>query len=194
LTILDLVAGRRGHFRLESGHHGPRWLDLDSLFVDPVRIAPFVETLAERLRPFNASIICGPLIGGAFLAQLVAVRMGVRFCFTERFVESSSTDLYPVRYSLPPSLRSQIKGARVAIVDDIMSAGSALRGTQRDLQEHGATTVVAGALLVLGTIGADHFTHAEIPVVALAHEPYEIWAPDVCPLCAAGEPLEKPVG
>ena len=30
-TFLGLVSGRRGHFRLESGHHGGLWLNLDPL-------------------------------------------------------------------------------------------------------------------------------------------------------------------
>ena len=71
-SILKLVSARRGHFRLESGHHSDLWLDLDSLFADAEAVDPFVAALSDALRPYNASLICGPLIGGAFLAQLVA--------------------------------------------------------------------------------------------------------------------------
>jgi len=31
-AFMKLVDGRRGHFRLESGHHSGLWLDLDPLF------------------------------------------------------------------------------------------------------------------------------------------------------------------
>jgi orotate phosphoribosyltransferase len=37
-AFLDLVAARHGHFRLESGHHGRLWLDLDSLFAESGRL------------------------------------------------------------------------------------------------------------------------------------------------------------
>jgi len=71
-----------------------------------------------------------------------------------------------------------------------MSAGSALRGTYVDLQAHGATCVVAGALLVLGSTGAGFFAGQGVPVKAAAHRDFELWEPARCPLCAAGVPLE----
>nr|MBA3259831.1 hypothetical protein [Gemmatimonadales bacterium] len=67
-AFLELAAGRRGHFRLESGHHGGLWLDLDALFADSLRIEPFVAALTDALRAYDVAVVCGPLLGGAFLA------------------------------------------------------------------------------------------------------------------------------
>ena len=72
-----------------------------------------------------------------------------------------------------------------------MSAGSALRGTYAELQSHGATPVVAGALLILGSTGAKYFAEHGVTVEAVAREDYELWLPDDCPLCAAGLPIEE---
>ena len=72
-----------------------------------------------------------------------------------------------------------------------MSAGSALRGTFLELQSVGAMPVVAGALLVLGSQGTDLFARLGVPVEAAARREYELWAPDACPLCAAGATLEE---
>ena len=80
------------------------------------------------------------------------------------------------------------------MVDDVMSAGSALRGTHAELLSHGAVPVVAGALLALGTAGADFFAANGVAVVAVARDDYDIWFPDACPLCAAGVPLEDVAG
>jgi orotate phosphoribosyltransferase len=190
--ILDLVQRRRGHFRLESGHHGGVWFDLDPLFASPRRIAPFVAALAAALRPHDASVICGPLLGGAFLAQLVARELQLDFCFTQRVLPRDAGGLYRARYVLPPSLVPHVRGRRVAMVDDVMSAGSALRGTGAELEAHGAVPAVAGALLVLGSTGADFFAGRGIPIEAATRESYELWTPAACPLCAAGAPLEDP--
>ena len=46
--LFELLSVQRGHFVLESGHHGNLWLDLDSLFVRPARLAPFARDLAQR--------------------------------------------------------------------------------------------------------------------------------------------------
>ena len=189
-AFLALVAGRRGHFRLESGHHGGLWLDLDPLFAEPGRVTPFVAALAAAIRPYDVSAVCGPLLGGAFLAQLVAHALGAEFWFTERVMPGDAVGLYRARYLLPSALAPRVHGKRVAMVDDVMSAGSALRGTLAELRAHGAEPVVAGALLVLGTAGVDYFDEQRVAVEAVCRDAYDLWLPDVCPLCAAGAPIE----
>jgi orotate phosphoribosyltransferase len=188
--FLDLVGGRQGHFGLESGHHSRLWLDLGSLFADPRPIEPFVTGLTEAIRRHDVSGVCGPLIGGAFLAQLLAQRLAVEFYFAEREMPADPRGLYRARYRVPAALAARVRGKRLAIVDDVMSAGSALRGTYADLRAHGATCVVAGALLVLGSTGAGFFAGEGIPVEAPARRDFELWEPARCPLCAAGMPLE----
>jgi orotate phosphoribosyltransferase len=189
-AILDIVSGRRGHFRLESGHHSALWLDLDPLFAEPHRIEPFVASLTGALRPYAADAVCGPLLGGAFLAQLLAHTLGVEFCFTERTLPSRADGLYQAQYHLPAALAARLSGRRVAIVDDVMSAASALRGTYAAVESCGAVTVAVGALLVLGSAGAGFFAERGLPVEAAARDDYQLWLPASCPLCAAGAPLE----
>jgi orotate phosphoribosyltransferase len=193
-AFLERVAGRQGHFRLESGHHGGLWLDLDPLFADPRRVDPFVAALAEAIRPYDVEVICGPLLGGAFLAQSVAAALGAGFAYTERLSTSGDDALYSARYRLPPALGRRLRGKRVALVDDVMSAGSALRGTFAEVEAHGGVPVVAGALLVLGSAGADYFAARGVAVQAVARDGYQLWAPADCPLCAAGVPLEDVAG
>lgn len=192
-AFLKLVAGRRGHFRLESGHHSDLWLDLDPLFADPRAVDPFVAALSGALVPHGASIICGPLLGGAFLAQLVARALGAEFCFTERVPAGQGEGLFRAEYRLPRAFALQVAGRRVAMVDDVMSAGSALRGTHAALLAHGAIPVAAGALLALGSTGADFFAQRGLAVVAVIRDRHTLWTPAECPLCVAGEALENPV-
>jgi orotate phosphoribosyltransferase len=186
----ELVSARRGHFRLESGYHGDLWLDLDPLFADPQKITPFVDSLTAQLRGYTIDAVCGPLLGGAFLAQLLAHSLGVKFLFTERVMPADSAGLFRASYRLPPGFASGLAGKRVAMVDDVMSAGSALRGTYTELREHGAIPVVAGALLVLGSTGADFFAQQQVAVEAVAREAYQLWLPVECPLCISRVPLE----
>jgi orotate phosphoribosyltransferase len=190
-AFLELVAGRRGHFQLESGHHSSLWLDLDPLFSEPRRIEPFIKALAQALVPYGVDAVCGPLLGGAFLAQLVARALDVEFSFTERVTPSGAAGLYQVRYRLPAALAGRLRGKRVAMVDDVMSAGSALRGTYAELQAHGAEPVVAGALSILGSAGNDYFVERGVGVEAVTRADYTLWLPAECPLCAAGETLEE---
>jgi len=190
-SFFELIAGRRGHFQLESGHHSELWFDLDALFAVPGQIDPLVKQLAESVRSYEVAAVCGPLLGGAFLAQLVAHSLNVDFCFTARVMPRDAGGLYPASYLLPPAFVARVSGRRIAMVDDVMSAGSALRGTYTELQRHGATPVVAGALMVLGTTGADIFAEQQVPVEAVVHEGYSLWLPSECPFCEAGTPSEN---
>src|SRR5262245_17485881 len=115
--IVGLLAGRRGHFLLESGHHGDLWLDLDGLFTRPTRVARFATELATRVAAQDTEAICGPLVGGAFLAEMIASCLDVEFVYAERSARSGG-GLYAVDYRLPSALRGAVRGKRVAIVDD----------------------------------------------------------------------------
>jgi orotate phosphoribosyltransferase len=190
-SFFELTAARRGHFQLESGHHSELWFDLDALFAVPGRITPFVNQLTESLRLYNVAAVCGPLLGGAFLAQLIAHALDVEFCFTERVMPGDAAGLYQASYLLPAAYSARVGGRRIAMVDDVMSAGSALRGTYNELKTHGAVPVVAGALMVLGTTGADFFAERQVAVEAVVREDYSLWLPSECPHCAAATPLEN---
>jgi orotate phosphoribosyltransferase len=190
-SFFELTSRRRGHFQLESGHHSELWFDLDALFAVPGRIDPFVLQLTNSIRAHKVAAVCGPLLGGAFLAQLVAQKLEVEFCFTERVLPRDASGLYRASYRLPPALKARVSGRRLAIVDDVMSAGSALRGTYSELKAHGALPVVAGALMVLGNTGAAFFATKKVAVEAVVRQDYSLWLPSACPLCKAGTPLEN---
>ncbi len=188
--LLSLIAARNGHFRLESGHHGTLWLDLDPLFVRPGHLRRFVAGLAGQLAKYGVEAVCGPLTGGAFLAQSVAAALAVEFYYTERAAPPQRDALYAVTYRLPDGLREMVRGKVVAVVDDVINAGSAVRGTIGELRACGARPVAAGALLVLGSAAASWCAGQNLPLETIARLPNEIWAPAECPLCAAGVPLE----
>lgn len=188
-SFYELVSSRRGHFRMESGLHSALWLDLDSLFADAKRVRPFVSALTGALGAYRPEVVCGPLLGGALLAQSVAAGVGAEFSFAER-AGTAGDGLYQARYRIPPALAKRVRGRRVAIVDDVISAGSSVRATYAELQSHGAEVVAVGALMLLGDRGAKFFAKERLPVEHVLREPFDTWdAPD-CPLCARGVALE----
>jgi orotate phosphoribosyltransferase len=190
--ILAALPARRGHFLLESGYHTDLWFTLDAVFVDPRKIAPLVAALADKLRPHGVSAVCGPLLGGAFLAQALASSLGAGFYYTEPGPASSDPGLFKAAYRLPSELGRRVRGERVAVVDDVISAGSSTRATIAALTAAGASTLVVGAFLFLGDTGVAHFANQGVPVENLGHRAFNLWKPADCPLCSAGPPLEDP--
>jgi len=190
-SLVDLMARRSGHFRFESGHHGDRWLEPDLLLQRPTALRPFAIALAQRLqRGERFEVVCGPLTGGAFLAQMVAEQCDVAFAFAERFAPPPSDALYQVRYRIPDALRDGLRGATVAIVNDVTNAGSAVRGTYEDLVACGARPVAFATLIVLGNWSANFAAEHDLALEALERLGNNLWTPEQCPLCAAGDPLQ----
>jgi orotate phosphoribosyltransferase len=189
--LVALLAGRRGHFQMESGYHSEQWFELDRVLTDRDRLRPFVSDLARRLAAHRLDAICGPMTGGAILAERIAGELGLIALHTERFEDPLATGLFPIRYVLPDAQRLRVRGLRVAIVDDAISAGSAVRGTHADLLACGATSVALGALYVFGGAAAQYAAEHHLALEALASLTYSLWKPDACPLCQSGIPFEK---
>ena len=189
--LLSMLSAKTGHFELESGHHGNLWLDLEPLFLRPNDLCPFVGELAQRLAGHECEAVCGPLIGGAFVAHSVASMLDVEFYFTEEMNSPRREGLFSVEYRLPASLRDSVRGKRIAIVSDVINAGSAVRGTTADLETCGAMVVAIGTLVVLGDSAAQFAADKNLPLHYVASLPNPLWTPAECPLCAAGVAVES---
>jgi len=184
-TLLQSVTALRGHFRYESGHHGDLWLDLEGLFVDARRTRGWVAALAGRVMACRPEFICGPLLGGAFVAHLLAAEIGAGFVFAERFASAAG----PVRYLIPASLRGLLSGKRVLLVDDAVNAGSALLSTLADLLNCGAELAGFASLLTLGEAAGQIARQQQVPFFTLVSLERGMWIPEECPLCRSGVPL-----
>lgn len=189
-AILQLLSPRTGHFLMESGHHGGRWLGLELLCRHPSAVEPLANALAERLAPLQVDSICGPLVEGAFVALMVATRLGCAFSYSQRFARPGATGLFPAGYRVPQMLRAGLCGQRIAIVNDVINAGSAVKGTFADLTACGAQVVAIASLLVLGDAAGRFAAEKQVALLCLAQMPNNLWTPETCPLCAAGVPLE----
>jgi orotate phosphoribosyltransferase len=191
--LIELLSVRKGHFRLESGHHGDLWLDLDLLFLRPAQLMPFVRDLAGRLSGHHVDAVCGPLTGGAFLAQTIASELDVEFCYSERSADPPAGARSGVDYRLPEPLRGAVRDRDVAIVDDVVNAGSAVRATMEDLRRCGANPVVVGSLLVLGRSAPTFISDSAISVSVecVARLASGLWTPSECPLCGSDVPLDE---
>lgn len=189
--LLALLAGRRGHFRMESGYHSELWFNLDKLFEDPVRLQPFVDDLAGRLAAHRIEAIVGPMTGGAKLAAMIGAKLNLESYHTERFDSPNATGLFPVRYLVPAAHRERLRAKRVAIVDDAISAGSAVKGTHADLLACGARPIFCSALIIFGDSAAKFAAEKSLRLESVVQMSFNMWLPADCPLCRAGIPTES---
>ncbi len=192
--VAELLPERKGHFIFESGHHGQVWLDLELLLLHPERVQPLAEALAARLRGYQPAVICGPLVEGAFVGLMVASSLRLPFSYSEPTRNPADPGLFPVSYPIPLPLRAELRGKRVAVVNDVINAGSAVRGTLSALKQCGAQPVAIGTLAVYGEAAGKLAAREAVPLETLASFQSRIWEPSACPLCAKGVPVLTPNG
>jgi len=92
------TCSRFGVVIFASSHYGEIWLDLDRLFANPRRIAPLARELAGRLSGHDVEAVVGPLVGGAFLAQMIAAELEAEFAYAEPQQAATGGGLYSVAY------------------------------------------------------------------------------------------------
>jgi orotate phosphoribosyltransferase len=191
--VLSLVHGRRGHFVYESGHHANLWFDLETLCLRPDALHPYITQLALQIARYQPQVICGPLVEGAYVALLVAQEMGCEFIYANRCAPSNAdaNSLFPIDYVIPDSLHAFACGRRVAIVNDMISVGSAVRGAYFHLKQLGSEIAVVAALTLCGDGFSAFAAENQLPVESLARVDSNVWAPDQCPLCAEHQPLQS---
>jgi len=191
--MIELARPRYGHFDLGTGYHGDVWLDLDALFLRPALLRPHVRVLSDQLREHRVDAVCGPMEGGAFLAYALAELMGVAFLPAYR-APAPETGAATTAYRLAQTGGDGegIAGWRVAIADDAVNAGTAVRACAGQLRDHAAVPVAVAALLAVGPANQVMAAALSVPFYSVDAVQSQAWLPEDCPLCGDGLPLTDP--
>ena len=184
--VLDLLrstgAIKRGHFLLSSGKHSDQYVEKFDLLRNPVATSRVLRGLAVRLDAADIDLVVGPTTGGILLAFELGRLLDRPTAYAER-VDDGST-----RREFRRGTKFE-KGARVLVIDDILTTGGSIRETLEALAAH-PVTVVGVAVLVDRSGGS--VTFGELPIYPIASLTIAAWPAVDCPLCAAGVPLVKP--
>jgi orotate phosphoribosyltransferase len=145
-----------GHFILTSGLRSPVFLQKARVFMHADKTERVCRGLAEKIRDANlgpVDYVVGPAIGGIIPAYETSRHLGVPAIWVER--ENGTFRLR--RFEIA-------KGARVVIVEDIVTTGLSIRETVTCLQELGAEVVAAACIIDRSAGKSD----VGVPLIALA--------------------------
>lgn len=178
MDVLDLYQRTggylEGHFLLASGRHSPKFLQSTTVMQHPEHAEALGAALAAKFRDLRPDFVLGPAMGGVILAHTVAKALGCRALFAEKFGKNQMfiRDAFKVR-----------PGERFLAVEDVITTGGSLRKAIRAAENEGATCADVGCLI-------DRLGSPLAPRALLSLE-FPSYAPDACPLCEAGVPLEE---
>ena len=176
----DSGAILEGHFILSSGLRSPVFLQKARVLMYPERTERLCRALAERIRAAVAGpidLVVSPALGGLIPGYETARHLGVPAVWVER--EDGVFRLR--RFEMP-------KGARVVIVEDIVTTGLSSRETVEAVTALGAEVVACACLIDRSGGKAD----VGVPLVALAEYAVPAYSPDALPPELAALPPVKP--
>jgi orotate phosphoribosyltransferase len=171
----------RGHFVYTSGRHGADYLEKFRILEDPRATTALAALIAERFAPDRPELVAGPTTGGIILAYEVAHQLGVNAVYVER--GEGTSRILRRGFEVPP-------GARVLVVDDVVTTGGSLLETRACIKRAGGDVVGVG-VLADRTAGR---TEAGVPFFACLSVDFPSYPPEECPQCAAGVPVVAPRG
>jgi orotate phosphoribosyltransferase len=170
-----------GHFRLSSGLHSDTYVQCARFLRRPDLAAPAAAALAVQIEAagLKPDVVVGPAMGGVVIGYELARQMRVPGIFTERDADGQMT--LRRGFTIEP-------GEKVIIAEDVVTTGKSTLEVAKVLRAMGAEVLAVASLIDrTGGKGGLDFPHfALLPVAAAT------FAPESCPLCAAGVPVVKP--
>ena len=128
-----------GHFILSSGRRSPVFLQKMFVFQDPERTARLCAALADKVRTTFGKIdyVVSPAVGGIVPGYETARQLGAKAIFVER-----EDGRFKLRrgFEIPA-------GARVLVVEDIVTTGLSTRECLDAITGHAGVTVGAAVLV-----------------------------------------------
>lgn len=169
-----------GHFILTSGLRSPVFLQKARVFMHADKTETLCRALADEIRkkvPGRIDYVVGPAVGGLIPAYESSRHLGVPAIWVER--EGGEFRLR--RFEIE-------KGARVVIVEDIVTTGLSIRETIDCLRKLGAEVVAAACIIDRSAGKVD----VGVPLVALAEYEVPAYPADALPPELAAIPPVKP--
>ena len=178
LLLEESGAVLHGHFLLSSGRHSDVYVEKFRILTQPQVLSALCQEVAQHFAGEQVDLVAGPTTGGIIIAFEVARQMGVPAVYVE--TEDGDKTLR----------RGQTiaAGARVLVVDDVLTTGLSVNETIGAVIRFGGEVVGVGVLIDRAQEGRDF----GCPCFASHKIQAESWAADDVPDWLAEIEITKP--
>ena len=172
----------RGHFILSSGLHSDTYLQCARVLMNPKRADRLCAALAHKLRNQLGSqtidLVVAPAMGGVVVGYEMGRQLGVETIFCER--EAGEFTLRR-GFGIP-------KGARVLMVEDVVTTGKSSMEAVTCVERHGG--IVVAEVSLIDRSGGSH--NLPFPLVSLLTLDVKTYPADHLPAHLEGTEAVKP--
>jgi orotate phosphoribosyltransferase len=171
---------RHGHFVLSSGLHSGTFLQKNLVFMYPDRTERLCRALADKIRKNTGlvDVVVSPAVGAIIPGYETARHLGVPAMYLER---EEGQLRFRRAFRLSP-------GARVAVIEDVVSTGLSLTESIEAVRAAGGTVACAACIVDRSGGRAD----VGAPMIALATLDVPAYPADALPPELAALPVEDP--
>lgn len=138
-----------GEFLLRSGATSTEYFDKYLFESDPALLRDVAQALVDLL-PEGVDALAGLELGGVPLATMVSQLSGLRTLFVRKQAKSYGTCRL--------AEGGEVKGRRLAVVEDVITSGGQVIESCRELRERGAEVVVVLCVIDREAGGAEALT------------------------------------
>ncbi|MFT6332745.1 MAG: orotate phosphoribosyltransferase [Lentimonas sp.] len=183
--FLKAKAILKGHFILSSGLHSDTYLQCARVLMDGERSQRICRALAdkviEKMGKNFADIVVSPAMGGVVVGYEIGKQLGIPAIFCER---SEGQFVFRRGFEIP-------KGARVLVVEDVITTGKSSLETFECIQRMGGE-IVAEACMVDRSNYDDISEHLGVPIISLIDIEVQVFKPNRVPKELENIPPAKP--
>ncbi|HEX76393.1 MAG TPA: orotate phosphoribosyltransferase [Dehalococcoidia bacterium] len=176
----DAGAMLEGHFLLTSGLHSPVYWEKFCVLQYPHYTEQLCRLIVEHFKEYKIQVVAGPTTGGIILAFEVARQLGIKGIFAEK---EGKERVFRRGFTINA-------GDHVLIVDDILTTGSSITEVMQAVTKLGGIVIGVGVLVNR----AEQNVEFGVPFFSCLQVATPTYAPEECPLCAAGISLARPGG
>jgi orotate phosphoribosyltransferase len=172
------------HVLLPSGQHTPEYIEKTLVTTEPSFTEGLGAVIAKHFAQWPVDVVLSTGPGALILSHCVA-----------RAHPSRPVVIYGTkglsggkrRVTLPVEFQRQVRaGAKVLLIEDLVSTGSTLNLLVNLVEQLGAHVVGVGCLWRRTSVEL-----SGLPVFSLVSRDFPTYDPAVCPLCAKGVPLNE---
>ena len=171
-----------GHFVLTSGRHADTYFEKFDVLRWPDHVQALCTEIAARIvaAPITVDVVLGPTTLGIVLAYELAKQLGVSAAYGEKGPDNT-------RFTRRPDHIPA--GARVLVVDDVLTTGGSVRECMALVESVGAHT--SGVAVLVDRSGG-RIAFGAAPLVSALSLDVRSWSPDDVPDWLAAVPVSRP--
>jgi len=159
LSLYEVGAIKFGKFRLTSGLESPIYIDLRVAISHPSIYKQLVNAMVNLLNNRDVDLIAGIETASIPWASMIAYELGKGLVYVRKEAKEHGTSRL-VEGDLKP-------GARVIVIDDVVTTGSSIVRAIRILREQGGSVIGAAAFVDREQGGLEVIRREGVDAVAL---------------------------